>query len=148
MARLIERMFELAKAQLTEDWKEKPGPGSNPKILEVYKAVDGISNPETRDDSLLPWCSCFANWIAQKSGGKGTRSAMARSWLYWGRASDGKVGDIVVFKRGNDGISGHVGFVYKQGLVWIEVLGGNQTNQVCVSKYNKLNVLGYRTSKD
>jgi uncharacterized protein (TIGR02594 family) len=145
--RLIEKAFEIAKAELKDDWKEIPGIKSNPRILEAYKCVDGLGNPEMLDDSKIAWCSVYANYCIQKAGGKGTRSAAARSWLDWGNASKGKVGDIVVFKRGT-GWQGHVAFVLEIGPVYITCVGGNQGDDVTIHKYLRLQVLGYRTSKD
>lgn len=146
--RLIEKAYQLVLECLKEDWKEVSGRKSNPKITEVFKAVDGLGNPEMIDDSTTPWCSCFANWIIQKSGGKGTRSAMARSWLRWGKESDGKTGDIAVYRRGTNGYSGHVCFLKKKGIIYDIVIGGNQSNDVTESKQLRINLLGYRTSRD
>ena len=148
MARLIDLAFSFAKAALKQDWKEVAGPGSNPLITEAYGSVDGLGNPEMIDDSKVPWCSCFVNWCIQKAGGKGTRSAMARSWLSWGKASDGKAGDIVVLRRGTSSYQGHVGFLISKGLLYVEVLGGNQSNNVTIQKFLRAQVLGYRTSLD
>ena len=145
--KLIEHAYAVARRQLEENWHEVSGPKSNPKILEVYKSVDGLDNMELNDDEI-PWCSCFANWCVQQAGGKGTRSAMARSWLNWGDKSDGQVGDIVVLKRGDSNIQGHVGFVVKKGLLSVDVIGGNQSNNVTIQSFSRTKVLGYRTSKD
>lgn len=145
--KLIEHTYAIARRQLEEKWHEVSGPKSNPKILEVYKAVDGLDNMELNDDEI-PWCSCFVNWCVQQAGGKGTRSAMARSWLNWGEKSDGQVGDIVVLKRGTSNVQGHVGFVVKKGLLSVDVIGGNQSNNVTVQSFSRTKVLGYRTSKD
>lgn len=145
--KLIEYAYSVARRQLGENWNEVSGPKSNARILEVYNAVDGLNNMELNDDEI-PWCSCFVNWCVQQAGGKGTRSAMARSWLSWGDKSDGQVGDIVILKRGNNNINGHVGFVVKKGLLNIEVLGGNQGNDVNIQTFSRTKVIGYRTSKD
>ena len=88
--RLIEKSYAFARKQLELNWKEVPGKGSNPLIIEAYKSVDGLGNPEMIDDSEVPWCSCFANYCVQQVGGKGTRSAMARSWLSWGKKKIGR----------------------------------------------------------
>lgn len=145
--RLIEHAYSIARRQLEQKWHEVSGPKSNPKILEVYKSVDGLDNMELNDDEI-PWCSCFVNWCVQKAGGKGTRSAMARSWLNWGDKSDGQVGDIVILKRGTSNVQGHVGFLVKKGLLNVDVVGGNQSNTVTVQSFLRTKVLGYRTSKD
>ncbi len=74
-----------------------------------------------------------------------TRSAMARSWLGFGKITKTpKRGEcIAVFERGNNGYSGHVGFYEGQGISFIDTLGGNQSNAVNVSEYSKLKLLGY-----
>jgi uncharacterized protein (TIGR02594 family) len=123
---------------------ETSGPKSTERILEYHLTT---TLRATSDD--VPWCSAFVNWCIQKAGGKGTGSALARSWLVWGidAGLDPKQGDIVVLKRGNDDISGHVGFLAfapSKFSPYIEVLGGNQNNMVCVKKYLRWNVLGYR----
>lgn len=145
--RLIQKAYAYARYQLGEVWGEIPGSKSNPKILEVYKAVDGLDNFELNDDEI-PWCSAFVNWCIQKAGGKGTRSAAARSWLNWGKESKGEIGDIVILKRGSSTWQGHVGFLVSKGLLYVDVLAGNQGNDVCIKKFLRTSVLGYRTSKD
>lgn len=146
--RLIERAYAFAKEDLKLNWKELSGKASNPLITECYKAVDGLKNPEMIDDSKTAWCSCYVNKKIQDAGGKGTRSPLARSWLKWARESKGNPGDIVVLRRGTSSWEGHVGFLVSKGLIYVEVLGGNQSNEVNISKYLRINVLGYRTSKD
>ncbi|MCB1713295.1 MAG: hypothetical protein KDH96_12745, partial [Candidatus Riesia sp.] len=62
-----------------------------------------------------------------------------------------KIGDIVVFWRGTrDGWQGHVAFYIREDADGIFVLGGNQSNQVCIAEYPKNQLLGYRRieSKD
>jgi uncharacterized protein (TIGR02594 family) len=147
MATLTEKAFEIAKRALKEDWREVDGPKSNPKILAVYKCVDGLGNPEMLDDSKVSWCSCFVNYCIQRAGGKGTRSALARSWLQWGVESAGDVGDVVILRRGTSSWQGHVGFVFEQGKLTVKVLAGNQGNNVTVKTFFKAMVLGYRKSK-
>lgn len=146
--KLIQIAYAYAKAALKQNWKEKPGKESNPLILKAYNSVDGLGNPEMLDDSKIPWCSCFVNYCVQAAGGRGTRSAAARSWLEWGTKSDGVEGDVVVLRRGTSSWQGHVGFLVEKGVLYVKVLGGNQANDVNISKYLRAQVLGYRTSKD
>lgn len=142
---LILKAFEIAKTQLGV--KEVPGDGNSTKVLEYHKATDLKATSDS-----VPWCSAFVNWCVQKAGGKGTRDAMARSWLNWGKkAASPQAGDIVVFSRGTDGASGHVAFVYETPSVMnpmIKVLGGNQDDMVCIKSYARARVLGYRRSLD
>lgn len=146
--KLVQRAFQIARENINLNWNEVPGGHSNPRIQETYKCVDDVGHAEL-DDSEVPWCSCFANWAIQKAGGRGTRSAAARSWLRWGKHLDKpEVGCIVVFERGNNGWSGHVAFVVSFDHDSIECLGGNQGNDLRVTTYLRSKVLGYRTSND
>lgn len=142
--RLIESAFAIAKTQLGV--KETPGLGDTVKVVEYHKSCE--ANPEIITHDSVAWCSAFVNWCVQKAGGRGTRNRAARSWLAWGREGKGEEGDIVVFKRGNSGWEGHVAFVVSVGTLYVECLGGNQSDSVCISKYPKWKVLGYRTSLD
>ena len=80
----------------------------------------------------------------EQAGIEGTNSAMARSWLKWGREIDEPVkGCIVILKRGT-GMSGHVGFYDDRDELFLTLLGGNQSDQVCLKDYKMRDVLGYR----
>lgn len=121
--------------------KEFPGTGDNPRIIEYLQSTN-LGSPHNSQDET-PWCSAFANWCVERSGFEGTDSAWARSWLNWGQKIDTpKRGCIVVFSRGNS--FGHVAFYIGQTSTQIEVLGGNQSNEVNISKYDKSRLLGYR----
>lgn len=73
-----------------------------------------------------------------------TRSALARSWATgFVRTKTPKRGGIVVYARGNNGVSGHVGFIHDVGLVYITTRGGNQGNRVCDADYARARVLAY-----
>ena len=149
MKRLIEKAYEAAKKDITLDWSEHKGKGTNPLIAECYKAVDGLGNPEMIDDDWTSWCSCYMNKKIQDAGGKGTRNALARSWLNWGKElKTPKEGCITILKRGNSTWQGHVGFFVKETENTVTLLGGNQGNDVKLSTFLKSSVLGYRTSKD
>lgn len=127
--------------------EEAPGKADNPRIIEYQKSCDGLEGMYS--DSDIAWCSAFANWCIQQAGGKGTRNPMARSWLHWGKKVETpKFGDIVVFWRGTDGYSGHVGFVLQNYTGFLKVLSGNSNNKVQISTYSKIRVLGYRRSLD
>lgn len=139
---LSEKAFEIAKKELGVH--ELMGDENEPRILEYFKCTD---LQVTNDD--VPWCSAFVNFCFQTAGGQGTRDAMARSWLKWGRAiKDPRPSDIVIFSRGFDGISGHVAFVYEWHNSFMKCLGGNQHDKVCIEIYTKSRVLGYRRSRD
>lgn len=122
---------------------ETPGEGNTKRVIEYHSATDLHATADS-----VPWCSAFVNWCFKRAGAKGTNNAMARSWLLWGtKVVSPDVGDVVVFSRGNDGVSGHVGFVAKKPSAlnpFISVLGGNQDDMVCIKSYARARVLGYR----
>lgn len=140
--RLIQKAYEIAIGE--NGVQEFEGEANNPRIIKYHSSCDSKFTSDS-----IPWCSAFANWCIQSAGGKGTRSAIARSFLAWGnKISKPHVGCIVVFERGTDGISGHVGFFVKENANSVFVLGGNQDNMVCIRALSKRKLLGYRTSKD
>lgn len=132
--------YEIAKGEIGQ--KEIPGAQHNPRIQEYLKTCGLNTGDETA------WCSAFVNWCVTKAGLKGTDSAAARSWNDWGMqvdAHDVREGDIAVLWRGSrNSWQGHVGFVAKHYFVNGELLGGNQSNQVCIQSYPLDRVLSFR----
>lgn len=121
--------------------KEVVGSGDNPRIVEYLRSTN-LDAPSASEDET-PWCSAFANWCVEASGYAGTDSAWARSWLNWGqRTTTPKVGSIVVFSRGVS--SGHVAFFVSRTATQIKVLGGNQSDSVCIQNYPASRLLGFR----
>lgn len=145
---LVQKAYQFAIKERAKNWKEFPGGATNPNIALAYKSVDGLGDPSKLDDSEVSWCSVFANYCVQAVGGKGTRSAAARSWLKWGKPCKPKQGCIVVFKRGNSAWQGHVSFYVKTEGEYVYCLGGNQSNDLNISKFKLADVLDYRTSLD
>lgn len=114
--------------------------GEHPRIIEYHSKT---TLQATEDE--ISWCSSFVNWVMWKCKMERSGSAAARSWLGYGKRLPGfKKYAIVVFKRGNSSWQGHVAFAIKDnGNGTIQVLGGNQSDQVCYANYLKTNVLGY-----
>ncbi len=130
---------------------EVPGMGNNSRVLEYLNATTNLG-PSARSKDETPWCSAFVNWCVSQAGLKGTRSALARSWLEWGiPITTPRRGCIVIFTRNK--IFGHVGFYIGETEKDILVLGGNQENpqthlyQVSEKYYSKSALLGYRIPK-
>lgn len=115
---------------------------------------------ETRYNTFLDDWQSGPNKITMREGLLlPTFNSMARSWVLWGsEIKDPRKGDLVIFERGSDGLSGHVGFyVASDGIGPAEVLnrseglrvltlGGNQNNQVCVAPYERSKLLSCRTT--
>lgn len=111
----------------------------NKRILQYHSET---SLKATTDE--IPWCSSFCNWVMKQCHVKGTYSAAARSWMLWGYPCELRHGAICIIKRGNNQNQGHVAFVVGWDDNFIHLLGGNQSNKVCVQKYAKHDVLDYR----
>jgi uncharacterized protein (TIGR02594 family) len=131
--------YIIAREEMQSGVKEIPGEKHNPRIVEYQKAT----SLEATDDET-PWCSSFVNWCMMMTGIARTDKATARSWLSWGfELKYPKEGCVIIFSRGT-GWQGHVGFHAGEKGNQILCLGGNQSDQVSISSYPKLKVLGYR----
>jgi uncharacterized protein (TIGR02594 family) len=118
---------------------ETKGPESTKRIIEYHS----MTSLKAKDD-LIPWCSAFVCWCLESVGIESTRAPNARSYLTYGRpVAEPYEGCIVVLKRG-ESWQGHVGFFVKKSLGFIWVLGGNQSDEVCIQKFWGGRLLGYR----
>jgi uncharacterized protein (TIGR02594 family) len=131
--------FELALDEIGT--REIAGTRSSPAIMEYAHDAKLSFN---YDSDETPWCAVFACAMLERAGYRSPRSAWARDFLKWGEACRPYVGCVVVLSRGED--SGHVGFYYgTDDKGRIQVLGGNQSDSVCLATFSPDRVLGYRT---
>ncbi len=136
------KIIKLALSQygVTEIVGEK----DNPTIVNYFKE---IGYNWVKDDETA-WCSCFINWVALTLGLERSRKLDARSWLDIGtEVTTPMMGDIVIFWRVSmSSWKGHVAIYINESEdgKYINVLGGNQNNKVCIRPYNKNRLLGYR----
>lgn len=131
-----EMCFEVASKEIGH--KELPGSSKdNPEIIKYW---DGCKVKYEHDE--VPWCAAFVNWVTMVCGIPGTRSGLAKSFVNWGVTIPLEKtirGDVVVVTRpgGN-----HVAFAAedyspewkKKGV--FPILGGNQSNQVCIKDWS------------
>ncbi len=140
--------FDLA--QRFSGIKEVGGSVENPQLMAMLK----LDNDWPEHDEV-PWCSAFANYICWLLRLPRSKNLRARSWLTVGEGihlDDASIGDIVVLKRGTEPqpgpevikASGHVGFYAGRTGDLIEVLGGNQSDTVKISRYPVSKLLGVR----
>lgn len=133
--------IKVAKLELGT--KELPGDENNPRILEYHKAT---SLKATTDE--VPWCASFITWCLEHAGYKSTKSAASLSYLTYGTPLlKPQYGCVVVFYRGLN--KGHIGFFVGdekeiESGDFLTVLGGNQGNEVKISKFPRSIVLSYR----
>jgi len=118
------------------DVKEIEGKGINERIVE-YHSVTSLG---AKDDAV-PWCASFVCWVLQQAGYPHTRSAAARSYIGYGAKGDLSYGDIVVTKRKG---GHHVGFVVKHDPFNVWLLGGNQSDMVCIRPFAQSQVIAIR----
>ena len=124
--------------------QEIKGPMHNAEIVQMFADV---GHSWVKDDETA-WCAAFVGAMLERAGLVSTRKLNARSYLDWGKEvelENAQPGDIVIFSRGDpNGWQGHVAFFVKDSGVFIEVLGGNQSDEVSVARYPKSRLLGVR----
>ena len=129
----------LVEAEKLIGLREVKGEKHAPEILQMWRDIkrSGIKDDET------PWCAAFVGSMLERAGIQSSRFESAKSYLSWGvPLGIPAVGCVVVFTR--DG-GGHVGFVLGQDSKGnLLVLGGNQSDQVCVRSFPRARVSGYR----
>jgi uncharacterized protein (TIGR02594 family) len=113
--------------------KEVPGQGDNIKILQWAETV-GLEKTYRKDD--IPWCGLFIAYVCHQAGLPIVANPLwARNWVNFGtKQKVAMLGDILVFVR--DG-GGHVGIYVGEDKTAYHVLGGNQSDSVCVTRIRK-----------
>ena len=134
--------YDFAKVELAKDIAEIRGAQNNPRIVLYHSLTVGGAAPDE-----TAWCSSFVNFCVSQAGLTGTRSKWARSWhdQRWGREVTAAPieGDIVVWRRRSRSVDGgHVAFFVDDLGDSIRVLGGNQSNKVCITSYPKNGTAG------
>lgn len=129
---------------------EVGGKVDNPQIM----AMLTLDNSWPSNDEV-PWCSGFANYICWLARMPRSKDLRARSWLEVGvgiSLDEAEPGDVIVLQRGRGeqpgpeviDAPGHVGFYAGRFGEFIEVLGGNQSDTVKISRYPSSRLLGVR----
>ena len=111
--------------------KEVLGPKSNPEILDWAKDLD-IQYPG--DD--VPWCGLFVGHCVGATLPQEVLPANplgARQWERFGDSTQPRVGAVMVFWReSKQSGKGHVGFYVGEDDGAYQILGGNQSDSVCL----------------
>jgi uncharacterized protein (TIGR02594 family) len=113
---------------------EAAGSKDNPTIL-AWAAEIGLAKTYSHDS--IPWCGLFIGLVAHRAGKEMTDSPLwALSWADFGKPAAGgaMLGDVLTFKR--DG-GGHVALYVGEDTSAYHVLGGNQSDQVCITRIAK-----------
>lgn len=131
------------------------------KVIGLHEVVDSEElrawlrrdGPTLGDPAKLPWCGDFVETAIKLALPKESipkNPYLARNWADWGEDATRRYGAVIVFWRGTKkGTQGHVGFATAideaRGLV--EVLGGNQGNEVSRAWLGMDRILAWRAPK-
>jgi uncharacterized protein (TIGR02594 family) len=116
--------------------KEFPGIKANPEVMKYHKAAKYGTNNDSADGDA--WCGSFIAWVMSENGFTPPKIAVrASEWKKFGKMINKPIFGAIGFKFRSGG--GHVGFVIGQSYDGndLYILGGNQGNQVRISKYPK-----------
>ena len=159
----IALLFLLCGCGITNNIVEQVSVPSYPEYLKTADAFVYLDERTHRselkafmgiDPYVTEWCAAFVNSVLRVNSIPGSESVsenplLARGFLDWGVGVDEpKLGDIVVFARGNQGWQGHVAIYIRTDIIDGKaqhlVLGGNQDDRVSYEYYSASTVLGYR----
>ncbi|APF36710.1 hypothetical protein BOQ54_04715 [Chelatococcus daeguensis] len=121
---------------------EKPGAANNPTIVAWAKEVGGEVADVYKADSI-PWCGLFMAVVAKRAGKELPKHPLwALSWSAFGaKAPAPALGDVLVFTRSG---GGHVGLYVGEDASAFHVLGGNQSDRVCITRIAKARLYAAR----
>lgn len=117
--------------------KEAPGKAIEKRVVEYH-----LSTTLGATDDAVPWCASFVCWCLEQAGYKSTKSARAISYGGFGKKlEEPKPGAIIVTKRKG---GHHVGFFVGKTQFGVKLLGGNQSDMVCVKEFPDSMVIAVR----
>jgi len=136
----------LVQAKLLLGIKEIVGNINNDVIMEWAEEL-GISNIYTSDE--IAWCGLFMAHVCKEANLETNLTAKEALWaLNWSKfgtkQSVAMLGDVLTFKRKK---GGHVGIYVGEDDVCYHVLGGNQSNMVCITRIEKSRLNSIRRTK-
>lgn len=119
--------------------KEIEGKQNSETIMGWAKEL-GLSSVYTSDE--VAWCGLFMAHVCHNAGVETNltprETLWALNWNKFGTAQkEAMLGDILTFSR-NSG--GHVGIYVGEDEKCFHVLGGNQSNSVCVTRIEKTRI--------
>lgn len=125
------RMLVEARALLGT--MEAPGKADNPTILGWAEEV-GLDRVYSHDE--IPWCGLFMAVVAKRGGKRPPADPLwALNWRNFGRSVDRPMlGDVCVKTRAG---GGHVALYVGEDAETYHLLGGNQSDQVCIRRFPK-----------
>lgn len=112
---------------------EAPGEADNPVIIEWAKEL-GLADYK-RDSTA--WCGLFCAICAHRAGKSvPAKPLWALNWKQFGLGvTKPMLGDVLVFSRGEG--FGHVGIYVGEDPSSFHVIGGNQSDQVSITRFDR-----------
>ena len=128
---------------------EHKGADNNPDITQWAREIGGKVAEVYRADAI-PWCGLFIAICAKRAGYELPKDPL---WaLNWGTFGKGQtmamLGDVLTFiRRTSTGAkAGHVGLYVGEDATAYHVLGGNQSDCVCITRMAKDRIYAIRRS--
>ncbi len=119
---------------------EVSGSGNNLTIINWAKEIGGVLADVYKADEI-PWCGLFIAIVAKRSSKQVVKDPLwAMNWGTFGKNVDiPMLGDVLVFvRKTSDGKrAGHVGLYVGEDNDCFHVLGGNQSDKVCITRITK-----------
>lgn len=158
----IEKNLTVIELSSKERKVTKVVAGQHPKILIASRYIGFHERRQRRelqafvgvDPVKTDWCAAFVNAVLAELSIPGSESVSnspltAQSFLQWGRrVGHPQVGDIVILPRGTEIWQGHVGFYYgteyRNGRMYYQILGGNQSNSVTILLFPATSAISIR----
>lgn len=117
------------------------------KVILGWAKELGLQNVYTNDE--IAWCGLFVCYCATKGGldinMTNEQSLWALNWNKFGtKQTTAMLGDVLTFKRKS---GGHVGIYVGEDDTCYHVLGGNQSNMVCITRIEKTRLSQIRRTK-
>lgn len=147
-----QRLYAAALAHLGVC--EVPGPKSN-KLIQgwIKQAASWLGDDVGNDDSRVAWCGCFRGSIGLETGtGVPAAHYRAKSWLAWGKVIDHTrpelwlQGDTIIMQRpGGEHVTLFSDLANK---AFVNCLGGNQSDKVCIAPMKRSLIIGVRRAPD
>ena len=123
--------------------RETAGPASTPEIIKWAEEIGFKILGITYKDDSIAWCGLFMAVVVKRAGHALPKIPVrASSWAEWGNYSDTPMlGDVLVFTRKG---GGHVGLYVGEDKEAYHVLGGNQSDSVCITRIAKYRLTASR----
>lgn len=138
----------MREALKTHGLHETRGEKHTPEIIEMAERLGGaIKDFYTADE--IPWCGLAVSYWIKQAGFEplsGYSQIRARDFADWGNpAYKPSFGDVLTFWRGaQGGRDGHVGLYVCEDADAFHVIGGNQNNQVNITRIAKNRLIAAR----